>query len=469
MKIPCKLHFVGIGGIGMSGLAQMFKWLNCEVSGSDRDMDKPENARIANSLKSQSILMFPQDGSFIKTFHPDYIIYSTAIEKDNPDFTVSQAIPRIHRAEALSEAIKNIRHTESIAVAGSCGKTSVTGWIAETLHLMGKDPVMLGGGLVNRFSTDDYAGNFRAGKGKYFIYEADESDKSLLACSPDYAIILNTGTDHYPKDELLKVFEDFLLKVRKGAVIEENTFKALNKDCLKHLKISIFGESSDDIPDKWMLSSYGVSKGSASCSILSPEEKKLNIKLPFPGFHNALNAAAVLSVIQLLGINPSSAINSIESSKGIWRRFNLAGHNSKGAAVYDDYAHNVEKIVSCVKTAQEISKGGIFAVFQPHGFKPLAFMRDALFAELEKTLRDKDAFMFLPVFYAGGTASFEPKSEDVIKIYQEKGRRNYSYFESRIKLEKFIGNKAKKGDSIIVMGARDNSLSDFAAKIAKVL
>ncbi|HBC89220.1 MAG TPA: hypothetical protein DCZ94_19950 [Lentisphaeria bacterium] len=462
MKIPSKIHFAGVGGIGMSGLAQMLKWLGCNVSGSDRDMAKPENERIINSLRKCGISLFPQDGSYIKDGKPDFIVYSTAIEKDNPDFKVAEDVPKIHRAEALAAAILTMKNVISVAVTGTCGKTTVTSWLAETLVRMGQDPIMLSGGLVNSFSTAKFAGNFRPGKGKYFIYEADESDKSLLAFKPDYSLILNIGNDHYPISELAKVFRKFITSTSKGIVMDESVKQSIGSFACGTTACIVFGsEKSND----WRLLSYKIQKGSPVAEIIKTG-KPIRMSLPSPGQHTAMNAASILAALDILGLYKEGCEKHISSFGGVWRRFNIKGRLPSGALVIDDYAHNPEKIASCIRTAREITKGKVFAVFQPHGFGPLKFMKDNLFEELEKIISEEDEFIFLPVFYAGGSTTFSPSSEEVASEYSKKSRKEYLAFKSREEIEKHIEASTSEGDTVLIMGARDNSLSTWAEKLA---
>lgn len=463
-KLPESAHFVGIGGIGMSALVQMLKWQGVNVSGSDRALENPENAIIFSALKEQGIRLYPQDGSFISTIIPQSLVYSTAIENDNPDFKVAQGIPRIHRAEMLARAIGAITNSTTIAVSGSCGKTTVTAWLAELLYLLGQDPVMIGGGLSNRFNSVKTAGNFRGGQGAYSVFEADESDKSLLKFNPDYALILNIGTDHYTRDELQDLFREFLQKVNKGVVVSEDVYHFLGKDSFSGLQVAIFANNEEPIAEGdtekkvWRVDQYHSVDGGSEIIL----NGNISLKLPFPGKHSALNAAAILAMSEMLGINIPDAVKRIGHFQGVWRRFDYAGNNSAGSKVYDDYAHNVEKIISCIKTAKEVASGRVFAIFQPHGFGPLKFMREPLFDALEKTLDKDDIFAFLPVYYAGGTSAFTPKSEEVVAGYQQSGSKSYIYFSSRKNAIKNLNKTAKESDVIVVMGARDNSLSDFA-------
>ena len=459
IKAGDKVHFIGVGGIGMSALAQLFVSIGCEVSGSDRDAGKSENQTIIAPLKAQNISIFPQDGSYIKSLRPDCLVYSTAIESDNPDFLAAPDIPRVHRAGALRAAIRLNNDKLSIAVTGSCGKSSVTAWLAESLDALGAEPACLNGALVNSFRTAEAAGNYRHGNGRYFVFEADESDKSLLAYKADYAIILNMGTDHYSKEELIEVFSTFAANTSKAVIVQDDVFNLIKDTLPEDLKVIVFGTAKDA---DWIVDDYWIENGKAYAKV-----NGIIINLPIFGRHNAFNAAAVLAMLTELGFDKGSSQKSLENFQGVWRRFDFAGNTPSGAAVYDDYAHNPEKIASCIKAAQEFVSGNIYAVYQPHGFRPLGFMRDALFAELEQVLRGSDQFVLLPPFYAGGTSSFKPTATEVIEDYKSNGEKNYHTFESRSDLKQYLRNSSKEGDLILVMGARDNSLSTYAAEIAE--
>jgi UDP-N-acetylmuramate--alanine ligase len=330
------------------------------------------------------------------------------------------------------------------------------------MFLMGLDPSFLTGGLANRFISETSAGNFYKGSGGHFVFEADESDKSLVAYSPEYAMILNIGTDHYSKEEIIEVFQKFLSNVTKGAVMDEKVYELLGPDCVKGLDLRLFSSDiGSDSKADWRLTGYSAS----SEKVFARINDSIEILLPSPGVHSAANAAAILAAIDLMGCNPEGALDALSGFKGVWRRFDYAGRTEKGARVYDDYAHNVEKIASCISAAREICGGRVIAVFQPHGFGPLGFMKDELFSSLENNLSDNDIFAFLPVYYAGGTSSFKPSSEEVVSEYLKRGTKNYKYFDSRDEAVDFIQASASQEDVALVMGARDNSLSDWSEKI----
>ncbi len=466
------LHFIGIGGIGMSGLASWCRTLDIKVTGSDRDASKTENAHILSPLKAQGIEIFPQDGSFIRSGKPDFLIYSSAIESDNPDFAAAPEIGHMHRSALLAELIKRTENVSGIAVAGSCGKSTVTAYMSEALARCGDDAGFLNGAISKRCVSDLSIGNFHAGKGKFFVFEADESDKSLVNYAPDYAIILNMGTDHYSKEELAKVFAQFLNKVKKGAVLEKSVYEAVKPHLTTPppaLKIfsAVPGEGAE-----LFVSDYRVTVTEERKALPQAEfNNALSLRLPAPGRHTAANALAVYAMLEMLGFPTETAVNAVEHFDGIRRRNDCAGFTTAGVPVYDDYAHNPEKIGSCLKTLSEITPGRIFTIFQPHGFGPLGFFRDELFNTLEETLKAGDTFFMLPPFYAGGTSSFKPTSQEVIADWKSRSAapERYHFADDRDMVRQMLFEKTLPGDLIVIMGARDNSLSLYARSFCREL
>ncbi|MBO4649110.1 MAG: hypothetical protein J5806_13240 [Lentisphaeria bacterium] len=473
-ELPRSLHFVGVGGIGMSGLAQMARSLGCRVTGSDRAVDKPENAALFQALRAQGIELYAQDGSRFAAGNPppDALVYSTAIEEDNPDFKAAGPLPRLHRSAALALEVAALHCRHTVAVTGTCGKTSVSAWLAEALFRLGKDPGVLTGGLVNAFRQPDAAGNFRRGSGGYFVLEADESDKSLLNYGADSALILNIGTDHYPKEEVARVFGAFLKGIREFAVIELEAYREIVRHhgpLPEKLRIALFtGEAdapeTEDGHPVYQLTALEADRGVFHAKF---REASAPVRLPGPGRHQALNALALFAELRELGIDPSEALSALEDFHGVWRRFDPAGVNRHGVRFFDDYAHNVEKIVSCLQAGRMVASGRLIALFQPHGFAPLGFMREELFAALEKNLGPEDIFGLLPVYYAGGTSSFKPQSSEVAADWRSRGKRHYEYLPDRDSALELVRSSARSGDVVLVMGARDNSLSPWAASLAE--
>ena len=453
------LHFVGVGGIGMSALASAAADLQWRISGSDRGANRSENAAIFTALKAQGVAIYPQDGSrFASGPRPDALVYSTAIESDNPDFLAAGDIPRLHRSEMLRMILEASGKT-SIAVTGSCGKSTVTSYLAETLERLGKDPAMISGALSKRFRSPGNAGNYRSGKGEFIVFEADESDKSLLHYGADYAIILNIGTDHYDKAELARVFGEFLRSIRRGAVISAEVFAAVHDMVPPTLPLRIIGGEA-----AFTLTGY-TPGGTKPATALFGDGKTL--ALPAPGKHMAENALFIRALLGMLGLPDQDTLAALAKFDGVWRRNDYAGRTAAGAMVFDDYAHNPEKIVSCLAGMRERCSGKIFAVFQPHGYGPFGFMKDPLFEAVDAFLAPGDRFILLEPFYAGGTSSFSPHADAVCAEYQRRSAtpEKYLFFPDRSTLADHLLAAAAADDLIVVMGARDNSLNVFCQSL----
>lgn len=459
-------HIVGICGIGMSALAQFARSQNIGVSGSDRALEKSENAQLKAMLQAQGIELYPQDGSRFAPGNPpvDAVVYSSAIEESNPDFASSQGIERLHRATALKELILQQCSSGkvSVAVAGTCGKTSTTAIISEALNNAGDDPECINGGMVKAFMTEKYPGNYRPGKGA-IVFEADESDKSLLEFHPDYALVLNIGTDHYPKAELAEMFACFVNQCRKGAVLEKEVFELIGDKIKPDLVIKTFSGKTDD--SNWCISDYKNQAGRSLARFNNGEWHAL----PSPGRHTALNAAAAAALLELSGYDPKLALRCALNTHGVARRFDYKGKTACGAKIYDDYAHNPEKLATVLSAAQEVSgtSGRVLMLFQPHGYGPFKFMAEELGRVFKKLLRSNDKVYLAEPFYAGGTSSFSPHAEDVLQQWQNTYTDiNVELFADRQTLKTLLRQQAAENDVILIAGARDNTLAMFASELA---
>lgn len=458
------LHFIGIGGIGMSSLAAAACDMGIAVSGSDRGAERPENRHIIQPLKHQGIKIYPQDGSRFAVYPlPDTIVYSTAIEADNPDFAAAGDIRRMHRSELLGKLLE-YSGKESIAITGSCGKSSVCGYLTEALDNLNADPAMLSGALSKKFKSETFAGNYRSGKGKYLVFEADESDKSLLNYGADYAIILNIGTDHYDKSELSEMFGAFLKQIRKGAVLTAEVYEAV-KDAIPSNLPFLIASSEPSPQAAEYISAYKAAPGGAAVEFSGGTK----LVLPKPGRHTAINALTIKLMLQMLNFAENEIIQALGSFEGVWRRDDYAGTMDNGAKVFDDYAHNPEKILSCLSGMREQTTGALFAVFQPHGYKPFGFMENQLFEYMEEFLQKDDRFILLEPFYAGGTSSFSPSAVDIHAKWQKQSRapERFITLPDREAVKDFLNKNARNGDIVTIMGARDNSLSDFAGSLCR--
>ena len=344
-----KRHLIGIGGVGMSALATALLKLGDEVTGADRTLGT-KNIRFLESL---GIRCYPDDGSGIDAV-TDEVIVSTAIEETNPGLAKAQAlgIPVTHRAQALARTLKDY---DLVAVVGTCGKSTVTAMLGHVLAECGLDPM-----CVNGANVPGWEGAVRFGKGRYAVAEVDESDKSLVAFKPYAAVVTNASADHYSKEEMDEVFDAFV-KGMPGPLVEGR---------------KTYGEADVSVPGK----------------------------------HNRNNAFLALQMALALGCDEAKARAALLSFKGVERRLQRIGSNA-APAVYDDYAHNPEKLRAMWTTLAEAYPAGICVVWRPHGYAPLRKMMDALATMFNGTVRPCDKLLLLPVYDAGGTTDRSVNSD----------------------------------------------------------
>ena len=370
-----KRHLIGIGGVGMSALATALLRLGDEVTGADRTLGTP-NVKFLESL---GIRVFPDDGSGIDAA-TDEVIVSTAIEETNAGLIKAKAlgIPVTHRAKALARTLAGYK---LVAVVGTCGKSTVTAMLGHVLSECGLDPM-----CVNGANVPGWEGAVRFGQGRYAVAEVDESDKSLVAFKPYAAIVTNASADHYSKEEMDEVFDAFV-KDLPGPLVDGRK-KSSNRRIV---------ESSNE--------------GAADL-----EEVETSI----PGKHNRQNAALALRMALALGCDEVKARAALASFCGVERRLQLVASNSTirrfddstiSPVVYDDYAHNPEKLHAMWTTLAEKHPAGICVIWRPHGYAPLRKMMDALAAMFAETVRPQDKLLLLPVYDAGGTTDRSVNSD----------------------------------------------------------
>jgi len=418
------IHFIGIGGVGMNGLAQLAALSNCSVSGSDRAYN-PE-AEPFCSLEKLGIQIFPQDGSGISS-DTKQVVYSTAIESNNPDIQQCNqlGIPLLHRAEFLKELIGN---DELIAVAGTAGKTTTTGLLGWIFESLGKDPSVYNGAAALNWKTKGSLGNVRKGSSNLWIIEADESDKSFLNFHPTHSIITNISKDHYEIDELQTMFDQF----------EDQTSG-----------ITIRGQSDILILSKYRTDPLAATDRLEAC----PTLKML-------GKHNMENALCALRLCSELGMDMEHVRDAAARFQGIERRLETVG-TVEGITVIDDYAHNPAKIAAALSAVAE-AYGTVHAFWRPHGFTPLfQCQKDLIHVFKQAQLK---ALFILPVYYAGGTVEKKTTSAELVAELNSAGVPavlvpDYAALKQGLEL------CAKPGDAILGMGARDPELPLFAKRL----
>lgn len=432
--IKQKFHIVGVGGVGMSAVAELLRGIGQEVTGSDRDFDNNLELEVFDQLKATGVTIVPQDGRGIKQ-ETSSIIVSTAIEETNPDIQTAKKlnINIKHRAEMLAELANPHR---LIAITGTAGKSTVTGMIGWCLEQLGADPTVINGAPILGWRGDKRVGNVRIGQSDIWIIEADESDGSLLHFKPDIALVTNLSNDHLGQEATRKIFDQFHTQTKTDFIDLSRSRE-------------VFDKSNIVLTAQGSKFTYG----------------DLEYEIPLPGRHNAENALCALIVCEKLGYVGRAVRDVLKKFPGIYRRLQVVDIVN-GIRVVDDYAHNAAKIeASCLAVRPE--DGKIFAIWQPHGFKALA----KAFADLPRVFgniwRPGDKIIILPVFYVGGTTTAIVTSEDVVQKLQELGL-DAKLAQNQEEATN-ICQEAERGDTIIVMGARDQRLSLLPKKIAEKL
>ena len=411
------VHLVGIGGVGMSALAQALLDAGGTVTGADRALGG-SGARpgVLAALARAGVRLFPDDGSGIG---PDTarVIVSTAVEETNRDLRCARArgIPVVHRAAALAELLAPRR---LVAVAGTCGKSTVTAILGHLLAESGFDPVVVNGAQVVGWDAGGTrVGSTRKGTGAYAVAEVDESDKSLVAFKPFAAVVTNASADHYSKAEMDAVFDAFVRGV-PGPVID--------------------GRRTPMVP-------------SAAARTI-----------PLPGEHNAVNAECALRMAAALGADPARLAAAIRTFPGVERRLQRVG-TCGGAVVYDDYAHNPEKLHAMLATLQAAYPKGVAVVWRPHGYAPLRKMLEALAAMFRATLRPCDELLVLPVYDAGGTTDRSLNSDALVARLNASPVR---FVEGLEDAETHLRTHAPAFGAVVVAGARDPGFPVLARRLA---
>ena len=446
-----RFHFVGIGGIGMSALAHIIKSQGHFVSGSDRKSDNNQTPETFRKLESLGIRICPQDGSGIDG-SIDFMVVSSAIEKDNPDIktAVKENIQIIKRSELLANLFN---HKHGIAIGGSNGKTTVCGMISWILDKAGHDPTIVGGGYAKNYITDKFLGNAKFGASNVVVIEADESDGSLVNYEPKVSVITDISKDHKTMDELENIFSKFAENTSGTLVINEKCFQSIKtngnpKEVIK------YGENNGS----------DIKVSNISCSPIgsSFEINGNKFELKIPGSYNVHNALAAIAVARVEGVPDNEIMSALATFKGIRRRMEVVGEKN-GITVIDDYAHNPKKIQAAIDTVR-LNSTKLIVVFQPHGYGPTKFLRDGYVSAFAEKLLPSDVLIMPEVYFSGGTADKTISSKDIIDELEDRGM-NAFFIPNRDDIVSKIKRQADSRDSIIVMGARDDSLTDLCRTI----
>ncbi len=445
-------HFIGVGGVGMSGLAQVCAARGLRVSGSDRSYDRGERKAFFRALAERGVRLYPQDGSGLAA-RPDAAAASTAIEDDNPDIAAARAAgtPIVHRSEVLAELLNS---GPSAAVTGTSGKTTTTAMLAWMMETAGWAPTVVNGGVMNNFAADHPPGNAVARAEGWVCAEADESDGSAARFAAQVGVVTTLSRDHKEIPELLAVFEQFVRQTRGAAVLNADypALAALRSAARRAVTFG-FARDADVRVERARPRDFGAEF----------EALGRRFRLRVPGLHNVSNAAAALAAGRAAGLPLDAMEEALAGFAGVRRRLEIVAR-PRGVAVVDDYAHNPEKIAAALAAVRPLARR-LIAVFQPHGFGPTKFMREDLAAVFAERLRNDDALILLDIYYAGGTADKSISSADVARDVVERGG-NARVISDRDSAAAAIAELARPGDAVLVMGARDDTLTDFCRRIA---
>ena len=451
--------FCGIGGSGMLPLALIVQGRGHRVAGSDRSLDQGRLAPKFDFLKRRGIGLFPQDGSGLAGAD-QILVTSAAVEETVPDVVKAKALgaARTGRPELLAELFNAA--PSGIAVGGTSGKSTVTGMIGWILHALGRNPTVMNGAVMKNFvSADVPFASALVGGGDVFVSEVDESDGSIALYRPKVAVLNNISLDHKSLDELRHLFRDFAARAEAVVVNLDDDETRLLAAVLPPEKLKTYS-FRDDGAD---LYSPGLdAAGGLACFAVTDRTSGENrrVSLQVPGHHNQQNAMAAIAAAMAVGVPLAAAADALRDFQGLRRRFESIG-SAGGVEVIDDFAHNPDKIAATLRTARTGGVDRLLLFFQPHGFGPLRAMKEELITTFAREMAPDDVLIMPDPVYHGGTTNREVGSADIVAGVRAFGRQA-EHIAGRDDCAERLLALARPGDRILVMGARDDTLTTFA-------
>src|SRR3954452_16557469 len=465
MSSPKDYFFCGVGGSGMTPLALIVLAKGGRVEGSDRALDQGRNSERFDFLRSRGVVLHPQDGSGIRRA-AQVLVTSAAVEETIPDVQAARRIGATvtTRARLLAELFN--ASPLSVGVAGTSGKSTTVGMIGWILHRAGQRPTIMNGAIMKNFiAMDSPFASARVGDGAAFVSEIDESDGSIAFFAPRIAVLNNISLDHKSLDELRKLFRDFVGKAETVVLNLDNEETAALLPDLKPgqaLTYSLAKSEADVLASSLVPSPAG----SAFAVPARDSGEVVEVKLKVPGRHNIANALAALCAAKTCGVALADAAAYLAEFSGIRRRLEVVG-TANGITVIDDFAHNPDKISATLETMHAFP-GRLLLMFQPHGYGPLRLMRDALIDCFTRGLGAEDILVMPEPVYFGGTVDRSVGSGDIVREIERRGRKAFA-FPDRAACGDLLVRLARPDDRIVVMGARDDSLSQFARELLRRL
>ncbi len=461
--------FCGIGGSGMLPLALIVQSRGGHVEGSDRSNDQGRTPEKFDWLRGHGIALHPQDGSGVT--RADQVVVATgAVEETVPDIGAARRVGAriVTRPQMLSQLF-NAAPT-SVGIAGTSGKSTITGMVAWILHQAGRAPTVMNGAVMRNFVDRDhpYASALIGGR-DLFVSEVDESDGSIAAYDATVAVVSNISLDHKSMEELRDLFGGFVARADRAVLNLDNPETAALAQGLVEARR----------PDAVLTFALGNEEADLSAHDLVPQPTGMqftlneratgassSVVLNVPGAHNVANALAALGATTALGVPLAEAVASLETFAGIRRRMEVVG-TANGVTIIDDFAHNPDKIAATLKTLHAFD-GRLLILFQPHGFGPLKLMKSEFIEGFAGLMRPDDVLLMPEPVYYGGTTDRSVGSEDIAA-----GVRAHDRHAEALATREACGDRliemAQPGDRIVVMGARDDTLSTFAEGLVERL
>jgi len=452
--------FCGIGGSGMLPLASILRGRGFDVAGSDRSRDQGRTGAKFDWLTAQGVALFPQDGSGV-TSADQMLVTSAAVEEQIPDVQAAlrAGAERITRPQLLAELFNAA--PLAIGVGGTSGKSTVTGMIGWILDRVGLDPVVMNGAVMKNYVTPEMPfASALVGKGDAFVSEVDESDGSIALYRPRIAVLTNITLDHKGMDELRSLFRQFVAEAETAILnLDDEETRLLSAECLPDRTRTY--SLSDPAAD---LRAEDIEEAPLGIGFTATEREgaRIPVRLQVPGRHNVSNALAALAAARACGIGLDEAAGALSGFKGLKRRFDIVG-TAKGVTMIDDFGHNPDKIAATLATLHAFP-GRLLLFFQPHGYGPLKVMGNALIETFGQGMAPEDVLIMPDPVYYGGTVAREVGSEDIVAGVKAAGRKA-EHFPDRAACGDRLVALARSGDRIVVMGARDDTLSEFAAEV----
>jgi UDP-N-acetylmuramate--alanine ligase len=456
-----KSYFMsGVGGSGMLPLALILRARGFTVAGSDRLLDQGRLGAKFEYLKAQGIALFPQDGSGI-TSADQILVRSAAVEDTVGDVVAAKRVGAtdMKRPQLLAELFNAA--PVRIGVAGTSGKSTTTAMIAWLLHNTGRDPTVMNGAVMKNFVTPDALfASALVGKGDAFVSEVDESDGSIARYDPTIAIVNNIALDHKSMDELRALFAGF---VNKAAIAVLNLDNDEAEALLMKTKVRVRTYSLRSGLADLHCSAIRLAPDGVGFDVLEKDTRDTaSVDLAVPGEHNVANALAALSAARAYGLSLKEAADALKGFAGAKRRLEIVG-KAAGVTVIDDFAHNPDKITATLATLHAFP-GRLLIMFQPHGFGPLKLMRQEFIDCFATAMAHDDVLIMPDPVYYGGTTDRSVTSEHIAASVRGRGLEAMAFAERGACGDKLI-ELAEPGDRIVVMGARDDTLSVFAAEL----